>query len=245
MRLNQWPEFVDAFTAKMREITVAKNQDYSTKEDDVTSNFKEIAELLGIEPRIVWGVLFLKHITAIMRYIRDGRLESESIDSRFFDVANYCVLGSALVKEPTDIPVMQISGKEITPERIRKFINEEMGEVFKANQVCTSDASADYEGSGDGTAGQSAEEVSGAELLTSIREAGIENDGTYQSQLLTVGQLVLVVLEENALDAQALAEIAKDSKISMREKANTLMNVLRGTNESEKKETNARSTDVE
>lgn len=95
-----FPEFqahTNEFIEKMRSIMGVKNADYSVN-DDCMSNYTEIAKWLGVPPRTVWGVLFFKHITAIARYVRDGRVESEGIHHRMLDAANYCVLGSGLVK---------------------------------------------------------------------------------------------------------------------------------------------------
>ena len=101
MDLRTFDEFRKQFHKDMESIVAVKNPDYSVNADTM-SNYKEIARFLGIPPRVVWAVLFMKHVTAISRYVRDGRVSSEPIRGRFLDAANYCVLGSALISEEDD-----------------------------------------------------------------------------------------------------------------------------------------------
>ena len=98
MSYKQFEAHTEEFVSQMRSIMSVKNKDYSVEDGDSMSNYTEIARWLGIPPRVVWGVLFFKHVTALSRFIRDGRVESEGVMGRFLDAANYCVLGSALVK---------------------------------------------------------------------------------------------------------------------------------------------------
>lgn len=99
MRHDDYAEHVLDFTQEMKQVTESKNHDYSVN-DDAMSNFKEIAALLGISPRVVWAVLWMKHVTAICNHMAQGKkLKSESIHGRFIDNANYSVLGDALDKD--------------------------------------------------------------------------------------------------------------------------------------------------
>lgn len=99
MRFDDYAEHVTDFTSEMTEVTGKKNPDYSVGDDDAMGNFKIIGEDADVEPLTAWAVLFFKHVTAIMSYVRKGKLMDESIHSRFIDLANYCMLGDALVKD--------------------------------------------------------------------------------------------------------------------------------------------------
>lgn len=87
-------------TQKMEyELLVCKGTEYA-KDADVLSNFKSVGELTSLPPLHVWSVYFMKHIYAILSYVRDGKTHSnESIESRFQDGRNYLLLGLGLIKE--------------------------------------------------------------------------------------------------------------------------------------------------
>lgn len=98
MTRAEYEAHFDAFVAEMREVTMAKNDDYSAGTADAMRNYSELASAAGVTPFQAWMCLFMKHVTAIMRYAKDGRVSSESIHGRFVDVANYAALGDALVR---------------------------------------------------------------------------------------------------------------------------------------------------
>lgn len=98
MTQQQFELIFDEITAKCHELLISKGHDYTDGEDRL-SNFKEIARDTGVTPLQVWYVYFSKHISAIKTFMRSNKLESESIDSRFFDAINYLILGYALMKE--------------------------------------------------------------------------------------------------------------------------------------------------
>lgn len=81
----------------------AKNEDYKAGSTNQL-HYEEIAENIGCAPMQVWATLFCKHVHAIFRYCRDGHVDSEDIQHRLKDAANYCLLGSALVKDLEDKP---------------------------------------------------------------------------------------------------------------------------------------------
>lgn len=81
------------------ELLECKGAEYA-KDSDVLSNFKEIGELVSLPPLHIWSVYFMKHIYAILSYVREGETRStESIESRFQDARNYLLLGLGLIKE--------------------------------------------------------------------------------------------------------------------------------------------------
>lgn len=61
----------------MTEVTEKKNHDYSVRLDAM-DNFKLIGEMLGISPTLVWSVLWMKHVTAVINHMAQGKtLKSE------------------------------------------------------------------------------------------------------------------------------------------------------------------------
>lgn len=91
---------VAKFTNEMVEVTQKKNHDYSVRDDDAMDNFKLVGEMLGISPRLVWSVLWMKHVTAVINHMaKDKTLKDETIHGRFIDLANYAMLGDALDKD--------------------------------------------------------------------------------------------------------------------------------------------------
>lgn len=99
MTHEEYATHVGEFTGEMLEVTRAKNADYSAGTDDAMRNYYELSAASGATPVQAWMVLMMKHVTAIMRYAKDGRVSSESIHGRFVDLANYAMLGDALVKD--------------------------------------------------------------------------------------------------------------------------------------------------
>jgi hypothetical protein len=83
----------------MRDVTAAKNADYSAGSDDAMQNYYELSNASGCTPVQAWMCLFMKHVTAVMRYAKTNSVSSEAIHGRFVDMANYAVLGDALVKD--------------------------------------------------------------------------------------------------------------------------------------------------
>jgi len=112
MTVKEFNEGRDKFIARMIEILDTKGPDYSNS-DDRLANFKRLAQLLGTTPLQIWAVYAMKHMDAIMTYAKSGKVASEEITGRFLDLANYAVLGAALVQEaqyrvknvPTPAPV--------------------------------------------------------------------------------------------------------------------------------------------
>lgn len=92
----------DVFAARFvecMEILRRKNADYSQNEQkhDRIAAFKRIARDTGINPRQAWAVFAQKHWGAIMRYVKDGFVESEPVGGRINDMINYLVLFGPIV----------------------------------------------------------------------------------------------------------------------------------------------------
>ena len=88
-------------TARQRQdhLLKVKGDDYTRHEPDRLSNFKRAAAGLGISPLQVWAVYASKHWDALLAFVKTGKAESEAIEGRFDDLANYLYLGEALIKE--------------------------------------------------------------------------------------------------------------------------------------------------
>ena len=76
---------------KERELLIKKGGDYSG-ETDTLSNFKIIGKLLNRTPLEICAVYTMKHILAIMNFVKDGKLRSEPIEGRILDARNYLLL---------------------------------------------------------------------------------------------------------------------------------------------------------
>lgn len=95
-------QFFMNFTDEQAQIMTDKGESYSGvkagEEKDRLSNFKRIAEDMELSPLQVWLVYFLKHVDSVKTFVKTGH-ESEGFRSRALDLANYAILGAALVKE--------------------------------------------------------------------------------------------------------------------------------------------------
>jgi len=93
----------DAIVARARArqdaILRTKGADYTRHEEDRLSNFKRAAEALDLSPFRVWAIFAMKHMDAIMAFIKTGKTESEGIESRIDDVHNYLYLLEGLIEE--------------------------------------------------------------------------------------------------------------------------------------------------
>lgn len=101
MNSKNFVEMFDAMCEDEKNILISKGKEYRCgQEDDVLANFKRNAQLMGMSPSQVWAIYFMKHIDAILNFVRDGKTHSsESIDSRVFDARNYLALGLALFRD--------------------------------------------------------------------------------------------------------------------------------------------------
>ena len=114
-------EHVEMFIGKQREMLRFKGKDYQN-DTDALSNFKEIAQASGKTPIEVWHILMHKHMTAINNFVRGRELKCESIESRLLDLANFVLLGSALIEDrTTKIPERFFRGKKEMEEIEKDF----------------------------------------------------------------------------------------------------------------------------
>jgi hypothetical protein len=103
MTVNELGKFVAEFQAKQLDIMAMKGQSYSGAMDgddgaDRLANFKRVGKQMGVSAMTCWLCYFLKHVDSVATFIRTGH-ESEGFESRALDLANYAILGAALLKE--------------------------------------------------------------------------------------------------------------------------------------------------
>lgn len=96
---EEYANHVHDFTAEMQVVTEMKNTDYSAGAADAMQGFFELSRAVGITPMQAWMCLMMKHVAAITRFVKVGGVVSESIHGRFIDLANYAMLGDALVSD--------------------------------------------------------------------------------------------------------------------------------------------------
>lgn len=93
----------DFFARKFLEcinLIKVKNADYSQGEQkgNRVAAFYRIAKDIGITPEQAWAVFCQKHWGAVMKYIKEGQVESEPIEGRLTDIINYMVLLAAIIE---------------------------------------------------------------------------------------------------------------------------------------------------
>ncbi len=94
----------DFFAEKFMEcidLIKVKNADYSQGEQkgDRIAAFRRIARDINITMEQAWAVFCQKHWGAVMKYIKQGTVESEPIEGRISDIINYMVLLAAIIED--------------------------------------------------------------------------------------------------------------------------------------------------
>lgn len=103
MNQAEFDRFVQETIESTAKLLVLKGGEYAGS-DDRLANFKRGAELTGVTPLQCAFIYASKHYDAIATFVRDqaagtNRPRSESIEGRFDDLINYCILMKALVRE--------------------------------------------------------------------------------------------------------------------------------------------------
>ena len=94
MKNEEFREHISGFMEEMNTLLTRKGKDYS-EDDDRLSNFKNAP--FGAFP--TFGIYMHKHWCSIQNYLKRGQLESEPIEERLLDLANYCLLLHAYITE--------------------------------------------------------------------------------------------------------------------------------------------------
>ncbi len=88
---------IDALLERCFEVFKSKGADYS-RDADRLYNFRSVAKFTGLNMKQVWSVFYMKHVLAILAYVKGGT-ESEPIEDRIVDAINYLCLFSLIVRE--------------------------------------------------------------------------------------------------------------------------------------------------
>lgn len=104
MDLKQRNERIKTYQQEQMKILEAKGADYTGGQASVdgNANFKEVGRRLAgapMGPLTVWAVYFEKHLLAVETFIKTGRVESEGMEERFDDLANYANIGRSIYEE--------------------------------------------------------------------------------------------------------------------------------------------------
>jgi hypothetical protein len=90
-------EIVDRLFELEKQIGITKGHEYT--QGDRLDNFKRLAQECGITPEQVLWIYLKKHLDSIVYYIREGKLESETLESRIVDARVYLSLLLGLEKD--------------------------------------------------------------------------------------------------------------------------------------------------
>jgi len=105
-------KFLEEHVEKIVEIDNTKGVEYSGNED-VLSDFKEVAAAVGVTPEQALLTYMTKHWRAINSYAQTGAVRSEPIQGRIHDLILYGLLFIAMVEEkgePGDQPGFAVGG---------------------------------------------------------------------------------------------------------------------------------------
>lgn len=102
MNKSEYNQIIEKLTEERNELRERKGSDYTRGEEDQFSNFKRIAESLGLTKYQVWAVYAGKHWDAVMNYCKQGQVESEPIEGRIKDLLVYLELFYGMIQEDTE-----------------------------------------------------------------------------------------------------------------------------------------------
>lgn len=104
MTHEQFLRHIESEVARVLELVRRKNEDYSGTSPNPFAAFDEAASVLGLTREQVWAVFYMKHVQALVRFIKTGLLSDEDIHSRLMDLIAYPLILSAMLSEETDAP---------------------------------------------------------------------------------------------------------------------------------------------
>jgi len=103
MKLAEFEQLKEAALAQVEALHSTKGKEYAP-DYDALGHFKEASRESGITPEQAWSVLAGKHWRSIMRYVKQGEIHSEPIQSRIYDLQLYLLLLLGLVEEKQRVP---------------------------------------------------------------------------------------------------------------------------------------------
>ena len=92
----------DKFFEDCKQILLKKGADY-TVDNDAFKDLRAVAEEVEVPPLKLLWIFMRKHLSSVKNYIKKGKVESEPIEERLKDIANYCSLINALIEEEKSI----------------------------------------------------------------------------------------------------------------------------------------------
>lgn len=107
MRIEEQNEAVEKFFERAKNLFLSKNRDYCPNEE-AFETAKACAQSCGTTTLTVLWVNFFKHVKAVETCLKTGRLETERLDSRFIDIANYAAMMYVWVKEETEFNPLDV-----------------------------------------------------------------------------------------------------------------------------------------
>lgn len=94
------PHFIKVVTDCWK-LYKSKGMDYTQGQwaKDRLANFHDAAEDAGTSVLQAWSILVSKHLHAVRRFVKEGKVESEPIAGRVHDVINYMILLLLIAQE--------------------------------------------------------------------------------------------------------------------------------------------------
>jgi len=86
-----------AFLKSCIDLQTTKGKDYTT-EGDAFKDLRDEAEAMGITPEKVLWISMNKHYKAVRNFCKRGQTQSEPIEGRLKDLANYVSLMAVLIQ---------------------------------------------------------------------------------------------------------------------------------------------------
>lgn len=113
---------IERANTRRYDLIVAKGNDYSAGSKDALIEFKIAAEEAGVEPVQSCHILLTKQLRAIARYVREGRIDTEGIESRLDDARNYLDILEALIVEAETSPLPPVSPPDSGRPEERRWV---------------------------------------------------------------------------------------------------------------------------
>jgi len=124
MEAAEFNELLNECIEQDKKLGETKGADYTIGNSDRLNNFKTVGELVccphcqkPVGPRAVWAVYVMKHILALLAWAKTGKVESEGLKSRAFDVRLYMPLGLGIAKEQERQESILEYGRTVSLER--------------------------------------------------------------------------------------------------------------------------------
>ncbi len=97
MHRDDFKKYSADFMRDQKTLLHHKGDAYAHGENQF-QNFMENDDI-GVGPEQTWAIFMRKHFNAILHYVHTGDSGGESIRSRCMDLANFCVIGAAMMEE--------------------------------------------------------------------------------------------------------------------------------------------------